>query len=188
MRIAIIPLIFLSIMVMSCSSLIGLKDYEGEDAGYIVITTLVGEGAPNDGSYLLLFRSVDEPKNVESFFYSPGNIFYTKPPDFKTDEGIGFVHVAKLKPGEYEVFQWRASNGQWSIRSQKSLITKFVIRPNLVTYGGGYMFKPILGMSLLGIPYPVNFDFSFLFDFERDYKVAVAKRSEIANLKVRRYE
>ncbi|MFA0812152.1 hypothetical protein [Microbulbifer epialgicus] len=176
-------LIVLVVILSGCASLENIE-YQGEDAGYLVITSIIGQGAQRDGSYIIMFRESANYQASHRLYYSPGNLFYAKPPDFTNHEGKGFVHIVKLKPGSYQLHRWYAANNNWSVSPDEYVVTEFEVFPSKTTYGGAYIFKPFKGKNLLGMSVFGGLEFVPSPDIDRDHEIAVAKKPEISSLEL----
>lgn len=167
----------------SCASVEPL-DYQGADAGHLIMTSIIGRGAKNDASYSIIFRESDDHKVSKGLYYSPSNIFFGKNPDFKLRNGKGFVHVVKLKPGKYEVYKWYAAHNNWSVHSDEYVVSEFTIYPGKATYSGAYTFQPFKGENVFGMQVFGGLEFVPSYDVERDYEIAVTKNPEIKKLEL----
>jgi len=145
-----------------------LPDYTGQDAGTIVLTSIVGKGSQRDGTYHIAIRDAANHKAYKTFSYSSGNIFSGKEPDFSNTEGIGFVHITSLKPGKYEVYKWSAVGNNWNIKSEEYSISQFDIEAGKSTYVGAFVFKPSIGKNLFGMRIVAGYDLMPSPNAERD--------------------
>ncbi|MBT1062582.1 hypothetical protein KJY73_03300 [Bowmanella sp. Y26] len=176
---AFITIVFF-LMLNGCASLESIN-YKGEDAGHAVLTTVLGRGSETTATYHITIREVSGQKTYESFSYSPGNLFWGKPSDFSDSEGMGYVHVATLKPGKYEIFSWTALNNNWNATSDEFPPYQFEIKSGQTTYVGAFAFKPFRGRNFFNISVLAGFDFVPVPNIKRDMKIAKTKESSIVD-------
>jgi hypothetical protein len=133
------------------------KDYQGEDAGYLVYSVgTVSIGMPFTFSYR---PTADGGRNAGKEWAGKiqpklGGAIYlkVKNPDFSGEES-GHVVVRRLPPGSYQVdkFNFGGSNlagTSYHFSSAVPFALPFSIRPGEATYIGSFMRAPSLGTKL----------------------------------------
>src|SRR5690554_2442248 len=87
----------LSLALLSGCITMGTKEYQGENAGFLVVTAIVADNAPQAAGYFFRFRPTSDPDHISSYlYYSPRNSFHSKPADFEIDGGVAYAHIFRL--------------------------------------------------------------------------------------------
>lgn len=145
-------------MLCSCATTIP-TNYTGNDAGYAVIGIGAASGTQYS-SYSFLFRRAGAKEAAEKdsgrLVFFQNNLFYSRPPDYKTADEAGVVEVASLPPGRYEIFNFDVFLNMGTVqnhyRSRKEFSIPFEVRPNETVYLGNYQANGIKGRNFFGLP------------------------------------
>ena len=121
-----------------------LKDYSGDDAGYMVIA--MGSGTSIESravSYTLHFRKKGSPEigTVSFTPHRPAVPFVGTKRDFDEPNETGFVDVRTLAPGDYEFYGISAAMYgalQWRWQPDDEFSIPFTISPGIATYLGDF--------------------------------------------------
>jgi hypothetical protein len=166
-----------------CASSEELKDYSGDDAGFMVIgvgsyTSVGSRGV----SYLLNFRKKGSAQTGTIKFtpHRPALPFLGTKRDFDEDSETGFVDVRKLAPGDYEIFSIHAEMYgvlQWRWSSKDEFSVPFTISPGVGTYLGDFRGIATTHRSVLslGSPLPTGAYFVVSNREDRDFPIALRK-------------
>jgi hypothetical protein len=157
--------------------------YAGQDAGFLV-ASIGAQPEVNFPNYKFRFRSRDHkyegsirlPGNFESLVGSNG--------DFEASTKWGVVTVARLAPGDYEIFNYNIGMNGVGFFAGKDFSIPFVIKPGEATYVGEYIALTAVERTL-GVMQPMPpFGFLLSDEQERDLHVARARVPEIAKAPV----
>jgi hypothetical protein len=164
-----------------------LKDYAGEDAGFMVIA--MGSGTSIESravSYTLNFRKKGSPEVGTISFtpHRPALPFVGTKRDFDEPNETGFVDVRKLAPGEYEFYGISAAmHGalQWRWQPEDEFSIPFTISPGVATYLGDFRGVSTSRRSAwsLGAPLPTGAYFVVSNRADRDLPIAKRKAPKL---------
>ena len=164
-----------------------LKDYSGEDAGFMVIAMGSGTSVESRAvSYTLNFRKKGSPEvGVISFTpHRPAVPFIGTKRDYDEPNEEGFVDVRKLAPGDYEFFGISAAmHGtlQWRWQPDDEFSIPFSIAPGVATYLGDFKGVSTSRRSAwsLGAPLPTGAYFVVSNRLDRDLPIAKRKAPKL---------
>jgi hypothetical protein len=129
----------------------------------------------NFPNYKFLFRSRDRkyegsirlPGNFESLVGSSG--------DFKASTKWGVVTVARLAPGEYEIFNYNIGMNGVGYFAGRDFSIPFLIKPGEATYVGEYVAFTSVERTLGAMQPMPPFSFLLSDEQERDLRIAGAR-------------
>jgi hypothetical protein len=141
-----------------------LKDYSGDDAGFMVMSvgsdTSMGSRAI---TYTLNFRNKGsgEIGTIKFTPHRPAVPFVGTKRDFDGDDETGFVDVRRLAPGDYEIFGLSAAMYGvigWHWKPTDEFSIPFTIKPGVGTYLGSFTGIATSKRSVLslGAPFPTG--------------------------------
>jgi len=129
--------VFLLLLLSACSSISTISDYEGRDAGRLIIsmsTNAKEDISSYDNYFVFKSKSTGEQDGKYFLFFTPctGSILFCDKtiPDFKNTTEQGVVLDVWLPPGDYEILNTRSETSRVSI--------PFTVKPNQITYLGSY--------------------------------------------------
>jgi hypothetical protein len=164
-----------------------LKDYSGEDAGFMVIA--MGSGTSMESravSYTLNFRRKGMPEVGTISFtpHRPALPFVGTKRDFDEPNETGFVDVRKLAPGDYEIYGISAAMYgalQWRWQPNDEFSIPFTISPGVATYLGDFRGVGTSERSAwsLGAPLPTGAYFVVSNRADRDLPIARRKAPKL---------
>jgi hypothetical protein len=164
-----------------------LKDYPGEDAGFMVIA--MGSGTSIESraiSYTLNFRrkETSEVGTISFTPHRPALPFLGTKRDFDEPNETGFVDVRKLAPGEYEIYGISAAmygTLQWRWQPKDEFSIPFTISAGVATYLGDFRGVGTSERSAwsLGAPLPTGAYFVVSNRADRDLPIARRKAPKL---------
>jgi hypothetical protein len=164
-----------------------LKDYSGDDAGFMVIA--MGSGTSIESravSYTLNFRRKGSPEIGTISFtpHRPALPFLGTKRDFDEPNETGFVDVRKLAPGDYEIYRISAAMYgaiQWRWQPDDEFSIPFTISPGVATYLGDFRGVSTSSRSAwsLGAPLPTGAYFVVSNRADRDLPIARRKAPKL---------
>jgi hypothetical protein len=172
-------------LLTACASVLMPLDYAGNDRGHVV----VGIGADADTvyeSYNFLFRRVGSGSEAQTgrFQWIQRNVFHAQKPDYKSDTESGYVAVASLPPGDYEVFNFevwqRGFNYEARYSSKQPFSIRFSVRPGETTYLGNYAASGISGRNIIGLSVQAGAYFVLSSAVDRDVAIARSKEPKLS--------
>lgn len=168
----------LCLLLSSCLASTPVKDYEGADKGYLLLS-ISATPETQYGAYWIDFSMVGESRHKRAIYYQ-NNIFYGDERDFDDSEANGVVKAFPMRPGNYEIISYTVKeegNGPaWSPREKLSI--PFSVAPGQVTYLGAYLAHKQTAKNMLGITIPYGAWLKIEDRLERDLEIA-ARREPI---------
>jgi len=166
--------------LMGCAS--DGPSYAGQDAGFLV-ASIGAQPEVNFPNFRFRFRSRDH--KYEGSIRLPGKFeSIVTSGDFEAPTKWGAVTVARLAPGDYEIFNYEIGMNGAGYFAGKDFSIPFVIKAGEATYVGEYV--AFTGVErTLGAVQPIP-PFSFLLsdEQERDLRIAGARVPEITKARV----
>ena len=172
----------LTLVLAACNSI--PTDYKGSDAGTVLVGIGVVKGGYPYSSFALLFRSTDEwkgdPALVPSgrFVFHAMSFFGENKPDYDSPDEFGVVIASRLRPGNYEVFNFDVFfNGgmvQSNFKSRQPISIPFAVRPGEAVYLGNYQARSRMGKNVFGLSVPAGAVFAV--EDRMDQAVGIAKK------------
>src|ERR1700722_4299905 len=159
-----------------------LKDYSGDDAGFMVIA--MGSGTSIESravSYTLQFRKKGSPEigTVSFTPHRPAVPFVGTKRDFDEPNETGFVDVRKLAPGDYEFYGISAAMYgalQWRWQPDDEFSIPFTIFPGVATYLGDFRGVSTSRRSALSLGAPLPTGAYFVVSNRADRDLPIARR------------
>jgi hypothetical protein len=169
--------VLLSFAVAACQSL--PTPYQGADRGYMVASIVAPRSSTTYRRYEFYFRPVgSELADVKAFKWAKLDVLQQSVGDFETHERIGFVGVASLPPGKYEIFSfvaWNNSTPSSALSPRGGLSIPFTVKAGDVVYLGEFYSVATWGENIFGIRRPSAPYFVHSNQRERDLSIARGK-------------
>jgi hypothetical protein len=159
-----------------------LKDYSGDDAGFMVIAMGSGTSVESRAiSYTLNFRRKEssEVGTISFTPHRPALPFLGTKRDFDEPNETGFVDVRKLAPGEYEIYGISAAmygTLQWRWQPKDEFSIPFTISPGVATYLGDFRGVGTSERSAWSLGAPLPTGAYFVVSNRADRDVPIARR------------
>lgn len=177
---------FCAAFLVGCASTTQMpSDYEGADAGKVIL----GLGAMNGGaaysSYDLRFRRIDgaQTESVGRFTFLPNNVFSSKKPDYQNSQETGVVLVKSLPAGKYEIFNFNIflnmGMTQTNFSSKEPFSIPFTVKAGQVTYLGNYQANKLTAKNTFGMEIPSGAAFAISQRLMTELGIARASDSKI---------
>ena len=167
---ALLSILFL----VSCTAI--TPDYEGSDAGYVVIGIGATKGTEYT-SYRFDFRKADG-SSKDSFFYFQNNPSWDRGDDYENDEETGVIDARALPPGDYELYSYHVRHLSGAEDTTFSPIEDFSIpfsiRPGETAYLGNYQANGLMRTNFFGVL--IRDGAYFIYKNTADRDIGIAKQ------------
>ena len=176
MKNILFTLAFISIL-SACSSAPRLKEYSGEDKGYLAASFVASTGT-NYGTYLVSYTKVDRSSS-DFLWYVQNNMWKSlvSKRDINNNEVNGVIEVHSLPPGDYVVYHHRIMNGGQEVRwdSAEKFSHPFTIKEGEVTYIGEIKASGVTGENAFGMNVNAGATFYVSNKLNRDLPIILQK-------------
>ena len=140
--------LLLLLMLTGCAATLR-TDIAADDAGYVVYSTGADEYSLAS-YYTLHFRDAARRESVDRVFRPVGNPYEDPPLDFDTPSFQGAVFVLRMKPGEYEIYNYtvrkpHAIGGDTLFTAGREFRIPFAVEKGKITYLGQYRAQVLKG-------------------------------------------
>jgi hypothetical protein len=155
-------------------------NYDGADAGYLIMSLAAAHSHIAYNSYTIRFRKTDRSV-AGGVWWGQHNISDQRKLDIKDRNETGIIDVRRLPPGDYEIFNYNiyfnspyVQNSWWS---KQDFAIPFTIASGKATYVGEFMAVAVTGKNILGISVPDGAYFVLSDKSSRD--VSIARQKEL---------
>lgn len=181
-----VRLLFLCITVMfmatGCAVAPKLRtDVPADEAGYVVFS--IGADEQSSASYYKLnFRDPASRDSTDVTFFPSTSPDADRKPDFTSAAFEGSVFALRMKPGDYEIYnftvrQRHESMSEMLFTAARDFSIPFVVEKGKVTYLGQYRAQLLKGKSVTGKE--VTAIFYYVIEDQADRDIAVARARKI---------
>ena len=166
-------------LIASLSVLVGCvgiitPDYEGSDAGYVVIGIGAAQGTMYT-TYRFDFRKAGG-SGIDSLFYFQNNSVWGRGNDYETNLETGVIDARALPPGEYELYSYKIFHITGMVdrtfSPKEEFSIPFSVRPGETAYLGNYQANGLKAKNIFGMPLPGGAYFIHSDTEERDLEIA----------------
>jgi len=181
--------LLLLLMLTGCAATLR-TDIAADDAGYVVYSTGADEYSPAS-YYTLHFRDAARRESVDRVFRPVGNPYEDPPLDFDTPSFQGAVFVLRMKPGEYEIYNYtvrkpHAIGGDTLFTAGREFRIPFAVEKGKITYLGQYRAQVLKGRDDRDKEVDAYFYYIIEDQADRDLAIARARKSIPASAALQR--
>ena len=174
------PIFLLLLLMLSGCATTLRTDVAVDDAGYVVYSIGADEYS-RASCYTLQFRDAARRESMDRTFYPVGSPNVDQSPDFNTSSFLGAVVTMRLKPGEYEIYNYAVRKplpgGDVVHTAGREFRIPFVVEKDKVTYLGQYRAQVLKARNAYDKEVDAYFYFIIDDQTERDLAIARARKS-----------